>query len=72
MFGQQLLFVTRKKAWGEDRVTSQDAAGGLHSMPTSWTNLGPGDPFVIMAAGRAAFRPADLLGVVALIQEADR
>jgi hypothetical protein len=67
-----LVFVTRKKAWGEDRVTFQDADGGLRSMPTSWTDVGPSDPFVVMAGGRAAFRPVDLLGVVALINEAMR
>ena len=70
--GQRLSFVTRKKTWGEDRVTFQDASGGLHSMPTSWTDLGPAAPFVVMAAGRALFRPADLLAVVAFIRGMER
>jgi hypothetical protein len=72
LVGQRLLFLTRKKAWGEDRVTFQDADGGLHSIPTSWTDVAPSDPFVVIAAGRAAFRPVDLLGVVTLIHEAER
>ena len=70
--GQRLSFVTRKKTWGEDRVMFQDATGRLHSMPTSWTDLGPADPFVVMAAGRALFRPADLLAVVAFIHGTER
>jgi len=70
--GQRLSFLTRKKTWGEDRVTFQDAPGRLHSMPTSWTDLGSVDPFVVMAAGRALFRPADLLAIVALMHEVGR
>ncbi len=46
--------------------------GRLYSMPTSWTDLGPVDPFVVMAAGRALFRPADLLAVAALMQGVGR
>jgi hypothetical protein len=49
-------------------VTFQDGLGHLHTMPTSWTDLQPVDPFVVMASGRALFRPADLLAVVALVQ----
>ena len=49
-------------------MTFQDAAGRLHSIPTSWTNLGPSDPFVTIAAGRAVFRPVDLLAVVGLLE----
>jgi hypothetical protein len=64
--GQRFAFLTRKKTWGEDRVTFQDSKGRFHSIPTSWTDLRPVDPFVVMAAGRALFRPVDLLAVVAL------
>ena len=72
MAGRRFRFVTRKKIWGEDRVTFQDATGRLHSIPTSWTNLAPVDPFVTIAAGRAVFRPADLLAVVGLLERIDR
>ena len=65
-----MSFLTRKKTWGEDRVTFHDAMGHLHSMPTSWTDLGPVDPFVVMAVGRALFRPTDLLAVVVLMHGA--
>ena len=36
-------------------------------MPAAWTSLQTPDPFVVTAAGRAYFRAADLLGVVALL-----
>jgi hypothetical protein len=47
-------------------------AGQLRSVPVTWTDVVPPDPFVDMAAGRALFRPDDLLAVVSLIQEAGR
>jgi len=31
------------------------------SLPAEWTDLAPTDPFVVVAAGRAPFRTADLL-----------
>jgi Family of unknown function (DUF5372) len=50
----------------------QDGAGRLRSLPSSWTDVAAADPFVVVAAGRALFRPSDLLAVVALMQAADR
>jgi hypothetical protein len=41
-------------------------------MPARWTELGATDAFVILAAGRALFRPADLLNVVALLRGMER
>jgi hypothetical protein len=70
--GQQFVFLTQRKNWGEDRVSYQDAAGHPHSVPTGWTDLVMPDPFVSIAAGRALFRPADLLRVVALIKAIQR
>jgi len=32
-----------------------------------WTNLAPVDPFVVVAAGRAAFRLADLVELSRLV-----
>ena len=66
------MLLTRKKVWGEDRVTFHDAQGRLRSIPTSWTDVGPHDPFVIMAAGLALFRPSDLLAMVGLVRSTDR
>jgi hypothetical protein len=33
----------------------------LHSLPTSWTDVGAVDPFIVLAAGRSLFRVADLI-----------
>jgi len=37
-------------------------------LPAAWTSLAPPDPSVVLAAGRAAFRVADLLELSHLIQ----
>jgi Family of unknown function (DUF5372) len=70
--GQRFVFLTYRHNWGEDRVSFQDAAGRVHSVPASWTDVAPLDPFVVLAAGRALFCLQDLLALVALVQEAQR
>jgi hypothetical protein len=53
--------VPRKGFTPEDRVWFQDKFGRLHSLPTSWTDVGAADPFIALAAGRSLFRVADLI-----------
>ena len=40
-----------------------DADGTQRSLPSAWTDAAAPDPFVVVAAGRSAFRVADLLAV---------
>jgi hypothetical protein len=49
-----------KQNWGEDRVMFRDETGALRSVPLSWTDLAPPDPFVTAAAGRVVFHATDL------------
>jgi hypothetical protein len=42
--------------------------GIMQSIPLSWTDLAPIDPFVALSGGRALFKPADLLALAHLIQ----
>ena len=60
-FGRDLEFVKRRRNWRADRVYVFGGAGELVSLPAEWTDLAPADPFVVVAAGRAPFRTADLL-----------
>jgi hypothetical protein len=60
--------VTRKLNWGQDRVTYYDRRGQLHSMPTSWTDLGRLDQWVGAAGRRTEFRLEDLLELAALLR----
>ena len=61
LFQQEFELVSHRQDWGEDRVWFQDKLGRLHSLATSWTDVGAVDPFVALATGRSLFRVADLL-----------
>ena len=41
-------------------------------LPLAWTDGGPVDPFVVQAAGRALFRPADLVGLAEFVSKLRR
>ena len=41
----------------------------VRSLPASWTDVEPPEPFAVLAAGRSVFRPADLTALVALVRE---
>lgn len=56
-----------RQTWGEYRVFFYDEQGALQSLPASWTDAGTTEPFVTLSAGRAHFRPADLLALVSLL-----
>ena len=57
-----------KSAWGEDRVYFYNEAQQLLAVPAAWTDVIARDPFIVVAAGRAAFRANDLLELALLIQ----
>ena len=59
--------MVRKNNWAEDRV-SFFIGDRLCSIPAGWTNADPEDPFVVIAAGRSAFRVDDLISLVSLIE----
>jgi hypothetical protein len=67
LFGQSFEFVKRLQAWQSDLVYFLDAAGELASVPAAWTDLVAPDPFVVVAAGRAAFRAGDLAELADLV-----
>ena len=46
-----------------------NSAGKLISLPEVWTSLGPTDPFVALARGRACGRVADLLILAQLVKD---
>ena len=52
-----------------DRVWYQAADGTVRTVPRAWTSLATRDPFEVIAAGRACFRPDDLLRRAALLNE---
>ena len=67
LYGQQFEILSCRHNWGEYRVTFYDTPGHVRALPAAWTSVAPPDPSVILAAGRAAFRVADLLQLSQLI-----
>jgi len=67
--GREFVFVAVRQAWGQDRVSFFDAAGVQRSLPRAWTDAADLDPFVVLAAGRSAFRVEDLAALVDLVAE---
>jgi hypothetical protein len=59
--------VTYRNNWGEQRVYFHDAEGRLTALPAAWTDVFSPDPFVVISAGRSAFRSNDLLELTRLI-----
>jgi hypothetical protein len=66
--GERYVLVMQRHTWGEQRVFFHDQQGQLQSLPTAWTSVAAPDPFVRRAAGRALFRPHDLLALARLCQ----
>ncbi len=67
LYGQQFEILNYRHNWGEYRVTFYETADHVRILPAAWTSLAPADPCVVFAAGRAAFRVADLLHLSHLI-----
>ncbi len=67
LYGQQFEILSYRHNWGEYRVTFYETPGHVRALPAAWTSVAPADPSVILAAGRADFRLADLLQLSQLI-----
>ncbi len=65
--GHSFEVVKRPRTWQADLVFVLDAVGELVSMPAEWTDAVAPDPFVAVAAGRAAFRVEDLAALAELV-----
>jgi Family of unknown function (DUF5372) len=61
LFEQQFELIARRQNWGEDRVWFRDREERVQTVPTSWTDAGGVDRFVVVAAGRSLFRVAELI-----------
>ncbi|MEA3291401.1 MAG: DUF5372 family protein [Pseudomonadota bacterium] len=68
LFGHRFELLTVRQTWGEYRVFFYDEQDVLKALPASWTDAGTTDPFVTLSAGRAHFRPADLLALVTMLE----
>jgi hypothetical protein len=67
--GREFDVVTWRHNWSEDRVYFHDDENKLRSIPSQWTSLVCEDPAVIVGAGRAHFRFAELLELATMLKE---
>ncbi|ABE63562.1 hypothetical protein Nham_2788 [Nitrobacter hamburgensis X14] len=65
---QTFEVISRSLHWGEDRVIYRAADGTLPTIAAAMTDMERPDTFRRVAAGRAAFRTADLLDLLALLE----
>ena len=70
LFGRQFELSYTSHCWGDDRVFYVDETDQVRSLPAGWTSVVAEDPFVVISAGRADLRVADLLELVDLIGRA--
>ena len=59
--GQRFELIDCQRRWGKWRVYHLTEDGQQAFLPASWTDVGPKDPFVEQAQGRAIARVEDLL-----------
>ena len=67
-FNREFAFIGIPQACGENRVFFLDAGGVQLCLPVPWTDAAEPDVFVVMAAGRCAFRVDDLIALAGLIE----
>jgi len=72
LYNQQFEILNYRHNWGEYRVTFYQTSEQVRTLPAAWTSIVPPDPSVVLAAGRAAFRVADPLPLVHLIQRIEQ
>ena len=70
--GQELAVIGERRSRHGDRVWYEKPDGTVGSIPRAWTDLASLDAFEVVSAGRAHFRPLDLLEVAELIAQRRR
>ena len=68
LVGREFTIVTRRHYWGDQQLVFYNDWHALVSIPLAWTSLAPVDPFVVLSAGRSAFRVKDLIELAQLVR----
>ncbi len=67
--GRRFELIDSRRRWGQWRVYYVTETGCHAYLPASGTDVGPKDPFVEQADGRAIARTEDLLRLTDLIED---
>lgn len=70
--GREYDLIDYRHFWSEDRIVYVDETGEARSLPARWTSAVAEDPAVVVSAGRAHLRVADLLELAKRIRGATR
>ena len=68
LHGRELVVVDRRRSRHGDRVWYEADDVSICTVPLAWTSLAVVDPFEVISAGRARFRPDDLVRLAALAE----
>ena len=68
---QTFDLISRSQHWGEDRVIYRASDGTLPTIASAFTDMSEPDAFQRVAAGRAAFRAGDLVGLLRLLDQVE-
>ena len=69
LHGQVLEVSDRRRLQDGERIYLEVAPGRTVWLPSSWTSLGPKDPWIVWSEGRALFRFDDLLQLAELVEQ---
>ena len=61
--------VDQRRSRHGDRLWYEADDGSIRTVPLAWTSLAVLDPFEVISAGRARFRPDDLVRLAALLDD---
>ena len=67
LFDHVFVRVTERSSRHGERVWVEHADGSVGTFPRAWTDLAEPDPFAMLSAGKAHFRPEDLAELAEMV-----
>ena len=68
LYGQKFPLVTFRQNWAVDKVYYHDGQGQLKSLPSSYTDILPADPFVVLSGKRSLFHAQHMLALLRIME----
>ena len=66
-YGSKFEVTSIQNCWGEKRVAYYNKNGSLRSIPITWTEKKPFDPFLEVSSGRSILHQRDIKGLLTLV-----
>jgi hypothetical protein len=68
LYGQTFSLVTFRQNWAVDKVYYHDDQERLKSLPSSYTDILPADPFIVLSDKGSLFHPQHMLALWRIIE----